>query len=136
LTSAQILALNETNVQIVPAVAGKYYVFTDLLFPYKFGTTQYQDPNTTTIFVQIGAGAGNPLGAQGSGIAAANLLASGTEDRIASIVGGGTGWGDPSGVSPDEVGNQPITIGTNGNGDVTSGDGTLSVTVCYIAYTF
>ena len=121
ITSAQILSLHTSPVQVVPA-PGAGQILNPIAFTvqYKFATTPYVIPAQGIQFI---SGASHD---EYAGVNTANLLDA-PSSRVATATAGGQVGGDPAVYA-----NQPLLVALS-NSDPTGGDGTLTITVTYTA---
>lgn len=136
LSAADILALSDTPIEILPAPGGRmYYVPFSAIFHYRFGTTPYTGASflITGYGSTIGGLNGN-LGALYDGISSADVvdgqLLTQTQDTYVFATFNGfvnqsyTAWFASS------IENQPFSI-ANTEAAVTDGDGTLTFRLFY-----
>lgn len=123
LTSAQLLALKTTPIQLIPAPGGnglQSYWFDSVTIKYNFGTTPYTlNAGTLKVFYGPVANA-HPITAD-----AAAILTQG-QNRITTNT--------PTLVVSDvtaNILNQPIFMGNDGGANYTLGDGTIDITVMF-----
>lgn len=111
LTSAQILALNSTPVEVLPAATGFAYIVKQVLSTWNSGTTQYAT-NTDMIL---------KVGSSGDTISTVDLSALPAADGIIEM-------DMPVGYTADE--GEALTL-TEATGDPATGDISIDVTVIY-----
>ena len=120
LSSAQILALDTDPVVLLPAPGpGRMIVVLGSQFSYRAGTTPYTTANSPVIVYD---------GPSKTGCANFNIDLSSAVDQVSAQPAG-----QVSSITPNEVENVAILM-TMTAGDVTLGDGTLSVALSYSVY--
>lgn len=118
LTSAQILTLYSSPVQVVPAPgAGQILNPISFTLQYKFGTTAYVVAQQDIHFT-------GPAQNQYANLSAVNFLDA-PSSRVATVPATGQASADAATYA-----NQPIMVGLTAS-DATQGDGTVTITVCY-----
>src|SRR5690349_7998744 len=124
LTSAQILGLYTTPVQVVPA-PGTGQLLNPLSFTlqYKFGSTPYTVSPQGIQFIS-----GAPGRDEYGSVTTSNLLDA-PSSRVATASANGQAGGDPATYA-----NQPLMVDLS-TSDPTGGDGTLTITVTYTVVT-
>ena len=134
LSSAQILALENTPVEIIPAPgAGKMLWPVVIFVHFKYGTTPYNLANSPTLVLNYeGLGGGGTPYIQAISSSSVSGLLTATSDQILQansrfIFQNGV-QGTP--FPRTDVENQGISI-YQGGGTITSGDGTLLVSILY-----
>lgn len=127
LTSAELLALKATPVELLPAPGeGKYYVVFHAVADYKFGTTPYTNDGPDSLDIAQGE----------NGLIQFNdneLLESPSTSRLYMKAAQSLGGPANTFASVDGPGtqNQPLTIANLGATEITGGDGVLTVFVYY-----
>lgn len=118
ITSAEILALNSTPVELVAAQVGKVLWPISAVFVFHPGATPYDVPADT-----LNVTTNN----RGPGLRTADTLLTEVTERFV-FMGGGDGTSYV--VSLSSVSGKSLIV-DDGGGDPTTGDGTLTVTVLY-----
>lgn len=130
LTSAQLKNLKATPVSLLPAPgAGEYYVVFSVVANYHFGTIAYGNVDPDALDIVEGT-----LGNQ-NGLVQLNdneIINSEVTSRIYQKVG--QSFAGP--VDPSTVVNQPLLLENASASELTSGDGTLVLTIYYTTETF
>lgn len=118
LTSAQVLTLTSSTVQILPAPgAGKVIVPQFAIAQLKYGTTPYSIGTTNNLIFRC------------NGLQAAALFIAALLTGTASNQSYGTAAQSALGTAIEE--NQPLDLVLDGGADPTGGDGTLTVILYY-----
>jgi hypothetical protein len=126
LSSAEILALLETPVTIIPAQgAGKSIISNLAVLQYKFGTTPYTVPDGATLALGTDIASDSP-----SDFITDPTLTFGTSaNQVATLTGGGV-------VPQASSANTPFVVGLlDVDTDMTLGNGTAIITVWYTVLT-
>lgn len=121
LTSAQLLTLQSTPIQVIPAPgAGKVINLLQAMIVYTFVSTPYS----------LGDNANLELTASGNSLTLLNIagILGLSFDLAAAFL---TTWGSP----PSTLDNQPIDLTFDGTADITAGDGTAVLTIYYFVVT-
>ncbi len=132
ISSAELLALDPTGVELLPALGGRnYYLIFFLAFHYRFATTPYNESIQFNFRIAYGAAGTSgdlfsPFGAGGVG----DIL-QGTEDfYVPAPFANGLDSYINYGFAASVIENAPVVAGLS-SGSITGGDGSLAVDVYY-----